>query len=69
MEYISVDDVTIPALGLGTYDMKGKTCREACLHGLELGYRHLDTAQMYDNESAVGQAIRESDIPREDVFL
>jgi diketogulonate reductase-like aldo/keto reductase len=60
----------IPRLGLGTYRM---TDREECVNAvttaLESGYRHVDTAQMYDNESFVGEAIAAADVPREDVFL
>lgn len=69
MEYVSVRGVEIPALGLGTWPMKGAECKRAVKTGLELGYRHVDTAQMYDNERAVGAAVRESDVDREDVFL
>ncbi|WP_276279943.1 aldo/keto reductase [Halorussus caseinilyticus] len=61
---------TIPSPGLGTSgnddpDQCAETVREA----LEIGYRHIDTAQMYDNEKAVGEGIAESEVPREDVFL
>ena len=69
MEYVSVQDVRVPALGLGTARMKGETCREAVETGLDLGYRHIDTAQMYDNEDAVGAAVQESNVDREEVFL
>jgi diketogulonate reductase-like aldo/keto reductase len=69
MEYVTVEGVDVPALGFGTWPMKGETCRTAVRTALEHGYRHIDTAQMYENEAAVGQAIAESDVPREDVFL
>ena len=69
MEYISIQDVQIPALGLGTARMKGETCRETVETGLDLGYRHIDTAQMYNNEDAVGTAVRASSVDRDDVFL
>jgi diketogulonate reductase-like aldo/keto reductase len=69
MEHESARDVQVPVLGLGTSGMTGATCREAILTAFDLGYRHLDTAQMYDNESAVGEAVSESSLDREDVFL
>ena len=69
MEYVSVQDVQVPALGLGTARMKGETCREAVETGLNLGYRHIDTAQMYNNEDAVGTAVTASRVDRENVFL
>jgi 2,5-diketo-D-gluconate reductase B len=62
--------MTLPRLGYGTYRL---TDEERCLHGvrtaLETGYRHVDTAQFYENETAVGRGIAESDVAREDVFL
>jgi diketogulonate reductase-like aldo/keto reductase len=69
MEHVTADDAEIPALGFGTARMTGEECRSAVADALELGYRHLDTAQMYDNEDAVGAAVRESDVPRDEVFL
>jgi diketogulonate reductase-like aldo/keto reductase len=69
MEYESVQGVEVPALGLGTARMTGDECRDAVGTGLELGYRHIDTAQMYDNEEAVGDAVADSGVNREDIFL
>jgi diketogulonate reductase-like aldo/keto reductase len=69
MEYETAQGVTVPALGLGTSGMTGDECRQAVLEAFDLGYRHLDTAQMYDNEDAVGEAIGASDLDREAVFL
>ncbi len=69
MEHETARGVTVPALGLGTSGMTGDECRRAVLEALDLGYRHLDTAQMYDNEDAVGEAVGASDCDREDVFL
>ncbi|WP_129113022.1 aldo/keto reductase [Halegenticoccus tardaugens] len=68
-EYVTVRGVDVPALGLGTARMTGEECADAVASALDLGYRHVDTAQMYDNEEAVGRAIRESDVPRDEVFL
>lgn len=64
------DGVDIPVFGLGTYGMgSGKKARKAIRHALECGYRLLDTAAMYRNEREVGQAVQESGIPREDIFV
>ncbi len=60
----------IPVLGFGTYRLTGeKQVKEAVTAALETGYRLIDTAQMYENEEYVGEAIRESGIPREEIFL
>jgi diketogulonate reductase-like aldo/keto reductase len=69
MEHVTVQDTEIPALGLGTWRMRGPQCREAVSAALDLGYRHIDTAQAYRNEREVGAAIRLSDVDREDLFL
>jgi 2,5-diketo-D-gluconate reductase B len=62
--------MTVPRLGLGTSGNDDpEQCAESVRTALELGYRHLDTAQMYDNEAAVGEGIRRADVDREDVFL
>ncbi|WP_255167956.1 aldo/keto reductase [Natrononativus amylolyticus] len=59
----------MPALGFGTAQLTGDDCRGAVELALETGYRHLDTAQLYGNESAVGDALASSPVPREDVYL
>ena len=56
-------------LGLGTYDLRGETGSKSVADALELGYRHLDTAATYENEASVGQGMRSSGIPREQIFL
>ncbi|OQM26866.1 aldo/keto reductase [Leptospira interrogans] len=62
--------ISMPILGLGVWKTKsGKECKEAVLNALEAGYRHIDTARIYDNEVDVGQAIRESRIPRKEIFI
>ena len=61
--------MTIPAFGLGTFRLKGQQVIDSVTMGLELGYRHIDTAQIYDNEAQVGQAIAESGVPREELFV
>ena len=61
--------MAMPLLGLGTWQMSGSQCRRAVRYALDVGYRHLDTATMYRNERDIGQAIRESGIPREELFI
>lgn len=59
----------MPALGLGTWLLSGNKCVETVKTALSLGYRHLDTAQIYGNEKDVGRAVRNSGIKRSDIFL
>jgi len=59
----------LPDVGFGTYRTGGYECYNAVQEALEMGYRHLDTAMAYENEAAVGRAIAQSDVDREDVFL
>jgi diketogulonate reductase-like aldo/keto reductase len=64
------DGHAIPVLGLGVWQVpNGPQCVNAVRWALEAGYRHVDTAQAYGNEESVGQALRESGVPREDVFV
>jgi diketogulonate reductase-like aldo/keto reductase len=64
------DGNQIPVLGLGVWQVpNGPGCVNAVLWALELGYRHIDTAQAYGNEESVGEALRRSGLPREEVFL
>lgn len=60
---------TLPKIGMGTFRLKGNDAREAVKSALSLGYRHIDTAQMYENEAEVGDGITSSGIPRRDIFL
>lgn len=69
MIYETIQGEEVPALGLGTWQVTGEDCREAVTDALEIGYRHIDTAQGYENEAEVGQALAESDVDREDIFL
>ncbi|WP_049889209.1 aldo/keto reductase [Natronolimnohabitans innermongolicus] len=66
---VDVQDASIPALGFGTARMTGPDCRRAVERALEVGYRHVDTAQLYENERAVGEALGASDVDRDDVFV
>lgn len=61
----------VPAVGLGTFqgDDGNSKVKEAVLLALKLGYRHIDGANAYGNEKEIGEAIRESGVPREDIFI
>src|SRR3954470_18986366 len=61
--------VDMPLLGFGTWQIRGKAAYEAVREALEAGYRHLDTATIYGNEAEVGRALRDSGVPRDDVFI
>ena len=61
--------MSIPAFGLGTFRLKGQTVIDSVRNALDVGYRAVDTAQIYDNEAEVGQAIAESGVARDDLFL
>lgn len=70
MEYFTLNNgVKLPAVGFGTWDIRGEAGKNAILTALELGYRLIDTAQMYDNETIVGKAVRESGLARRDIFI
>jgi len=59
----------MPLIGFGTWQVTGRRGYEAIRYALEIGYRHIDTATMYGNEAEVGRALRDSGIPREDVYM
>ena len=59
----------IPLIGLGTWDLRGKSCARMVEQALGLGYRHIDTAAMYRNEDEVGEGLRASGVPRGEVFI
>jgi 2,5-diketo-D-gluconate reductase B len=69
METIITRDVSIPRLGFGTFRMPGGGCQPVVESALALGYRHLDTAAMYENEDALGAAIAASNVPRGELFV
>ncbi len=66
---LSVRGVSVPRLGFGTWQVTGLAAREGVRDALQLGYRHIDTARMYANEVQVGEGLRESGVPREEVWL
>ncbi len=70
MDYMVLNNgVRMPLIGFGTWDVRGAEGERAIEDALELGYRLIDTAQMYDNEDIVGKAVRDSGLSREDVFI
>jgi 2,5-diketo-D-gluconate reductase B len=69
MQRLTMHGLHMPKLGLGTWQMRGDVCTDAVLGALELGYRHIDTAQMYGNEAAIGAALARSDVPRGDLHV
>ncbi len=68
--HVLADGARIPSLALGVWQIpNGADCENAVRWALELGYRHIDTAQAYGNEESVGRALHDSGVPREEVFL
>jgi 2,5-diketo-D-gluconate reductase B len=69
MHVVEVKGARIPLVGLGTWDLRGRACARVVEQALRLGYRHIDTAEMYDNEREVGEALRASGVARADAFI
>jgi 2,5-diketo-D-gluconate reductase B len=69
MQFVEANGARIPAIGLGTWELRGRTCARLVEQALRLGYRHIDTAQVYENESEVGEGLRASGVNRDDVFV
>ncbi len=69
MLFVEANGATIPAIGLGTWELRGRTCARLVEQAIRLGYRHIDTAQVYENEREVGDALRASGVNRDDVFV
>lgn len=66
---VEANGANIPALGFGTWPMKDETCAQAVAEALRAGYRHIDTAEMYGNEAAVGEGLRASGVERHEIFV
>ena len=66
---IETQGISLPQLGLGTFRMQGDACRAAVETALSLGYRHIDTAEMYGNEAEVGAALAASGLPRGEIHV
>jgi 2,5-diketo-D-gluconate reductase B len=69
MENLQTQGISMPRLGLGTFRMQGDTCRAAVESALALGYRHIDTAEMYGNEEPIGAAIAAAGVARKDLLV
>jgi diketogulonate reductase-like aldo/keto reductase len=66
---VEANGAKIPSIGLGTWELRGRTCARLVEQALKLGYRHIDTAQIYENEREVGEGLRASGVRRDDVFV
>ena len=66
---LEIQGSTVPKLGFGTWEILGRDCEEAVADALEIGYRHIDTAQAYDNEAEVGKALAAVGVPRQELWL
>jgi len=69
MHFVEANGARIPAIGLGTWELRGRTCARIVEQALRLGYRHIDTAQIYENEREVGEGLRASGVRRDEVFV
>ena len=69
MLFVEASGAKIPAIGLGTWELSGRTCARVVEQALRLGYRHIDTAQVYENEREVGDGLRASGVRRDEIFL
>jgi 2,5-diketo-D-gluconate reductase B len=69
MHFVEANGAKIPAIGLGTWELRDRTCARIVEQALRLGYRHIDTAQVYDNEREVGEGVRASGVKRDEIFL
>jgi 2,5-diketo-D-gluconate reductase B len=66
---VTANGAKIPLVGLGTWDLRGRTCARTVEQALQLGYRHIDTAEMYDNEREVGEGLHASGVRRGEIFV
>lgn len=69
MQFVEANGARIPAIGLGTWELRGRTCARVIEQAMKLGYRHIDTAQVYENERDVGEGVRASHVPRGEIFV
>jgi diketogulonate reductase-like aldo/keto reductase len=69
MPFIEANGARIPSIGLGTWELRGRACARLVEQAIKFGYRHIDTAQIYDNEREVGEGLRASGIPRDEIFV
>ncbi len=69
MQFVEANGARIPSIGLGTWELRGRTCARIVEQAAKLGYRHFDTAQIYENEREVGEGVRASGIKRDELFV
>src|SRR5436190_20223197 len=69
MDHLQTEGIRLPRLGLGTFRMQGDVCRSAVESALSIGYRHIDTAEMYANEESIGAALATAGVPRGDLHV
>jgi diketogulonate reductase-like aldo/keto reductase len=69
MLFVEANGAKIPAIGLGTWELRGRSCARLVEQALRLGYRHVDTAQVYENEREVGEGLRASGVKRDEMFV
>lgn len=69
MQFKTIRGIDVPEIGLGTYKLYGKECSRTVRNAIDIGYRHIDTAQMYKNEKEIGDAVKASGIDREEFFV
>src|SRR5947209_11260360 len=69
MLFVEANGASIPVIGLGTWELRGRTCARLVEQALRLGYRHIDTAQVYENEREVGEGLRASGVKRGELFV
>lgn len=69
MQFKNIQGLNVPEVGLGTHRLHDRECVKVVRAALDIGYRHIDTAQAYENEREVGEALKISNVQREDVFL
>jgi diketogulonate reductase-like aldo/keto reductase len=67
--HVTVGDASIPVIGYGTWPLKDEECARGVATALQCGYRHIDTAEMYGNEAAVGEGLRAGGVPRDEIWL
>src|SRR3954467_3091996 len=69
MQFVEAGGARIPSIGLGTWELRDRACARLVEQAIRLGYRHIDTAQVYENEREVGEGIRKSHVRRDELFV
>ena len=69
MQFVEANGARIPVIGLGTWELRGRACARIVEQAIKLGYRHIDTAQVYENEREVGEGLRASGVRRDELFV